>query len=204
MAAYAGTLILLGLWFARRASNSATDYFAGGRSLPWWAAGTSMIAASFASDTPLLVTGYVREKGVWGNWSWWCLGISTVLSTFFFSRLWHRSGVLTETEMCEVRYSGPSAACLRAFKAVFWGLVYASYAAGAGAVTGLSKMVGATLGWPRGPSILACAGVAAAYVVVSGLWGWSPPTSFNSPRPLWVPSPRPSSPCVPPGDGTPC
>ena len=171
MAAYAVALIGLGLWFARRASRSETDYFASGRSLPWWVAGTSMIAASFASDTPLLVTGYVRTRGVWGNWTWWALGTSTVLSTFLFSRLWHRSGVLTETELSEARYTGPNAAVLRGFKAVFWGLVYASYAAGAGAVTGLSKMTEATLGWNRTEAILVCAALAAAYVVASGLWG---------------------------------
>ncbi len=171
MAAYAVVLVGLGLWFARRASRSETDYFASGRSLPWWVAGTSMIAASFASDTPLLVCGYVRTKGVWGNWAWWALGTSTVLSTFLFSRLWHRSGVLTETELSEARYAGRNAAVLRGFKAVFWGLVYASYAAGAGAVTGLSKMTEATLGWHRTEAILVCAALAAAYVVASGLWG---------------------------------
>ncbi len=171
MAAYAAALILLALWFARRASRSTSDYFAGGRSLPWWAAGTSMIAASFASDTPLLVTGYVREKGVWGNWSWWCLGISTVLSTFFFSRLWHRSGVLTETALSEARYTGPNAAALRGFKAVFWGLIYASFAAGAGAILGLSKVTGVALGWDKTSAILLCAVLAAVYVIASGLWG---------------------------------
>lgn len=171
MAAYAMALVGLGLWFARRAARSTSDYFASGRSLPWWVAGTSMIAASFASDTPLLVTGYVRSKGIWGNWPWLALGTSTVLATFFFSRLWHRSGVLTETELSEARYSGPNAAVLRGFKAVFWGLIYTSYAAGAGVVTGLSKVVAVTLGWGHAEAVLACAALAAVYVVASGLWG---------------------------------
>lgn len=170
MAAYAAALIALGLFFARRASRSAADFFASGRSLPWWVAGTSMIAASFASDTPLLVTGYVRTKGVWGNWAWWSLGISTLLSTFLFARLWHRSGALTETELCELRYAGRPAAALRAFKAVFWGLFYASWAA-AGPVVGLTKMVETNLGWDPQKAILACAGLAILWAAASGLWG---------------------------------
>ena len=171
MSFYALALLGLGLVAARRAKNSS-DYFASGRSLPWWIAGTSMIAASFASDTPLLVTGYVRAQGVWGNWAWWALGISTVLSTFVFSRLWHRSGVLTETELSEVRYGGPNAALLRGFKAVFWGLLYASFAAGAGAMTGFSQVVETALGeGSRIPAVLLCAVLAAGYVIASGLWG---------------------------------
>ncbi len=171
MAAYAAVLVVLGLWFSRRANRSEKEYFGGGRSLPWWAAGTSMIAASFASDTPLLVTGYVRDKGVWGNWAIWALGISFLLSTFVFARLWHRSGVLTEVELCERRYSGSSAAGLRGAKALFFGLLYTAYAAGAGAVTGLRKVLGAVTDWDIGTCVWICCAIAALYVLAAGLWG---------------------------------
>lgn len=170
LAGYLGLLLLVGVFQARRA-RGVDDYFVSGRRLPWWIAGTSMIAASFASDTPLLVSGLVRSKGVWGNWQWWGLGISTVLTVFFFARLWRRARVVTEAELAEIRYSGSSAAILRGGKAIWFGVLYNCFAAGAWSVAGLAKVLGATTGLDRNVAILVCAGIGAVYAVASGLWG---------------------------------
>jgi len=170
LSAYLGLLLAVGVWQRRRA-RGVDDYFVSGRKLPWWVAGTSMIAASFASDTPLLVSGLVRSKGVWGNWQWWGLGISTVLTVFFFARLWRRARVVTEAELAEIRYSGRSAALLRGGKAIWFGVVFNCFAAGAWSVAGLAKVLGATTGIDRDVAILACAGIGAVYAIASGLWG---------------------------------
>ena len=142
---YLALLVGIGSWQRKRASGSAEDFFASGRRLPWYLAGTSMIAASFASDTPLFVSGLVREHGIWRNWLWWGNAISLILTVFFFSRLWRRSRVLTEVEITEVRYGGRSAAVLRGFKAVYWGLLFNAFATGAWSVTGLRKVFQSTL-----------------------------------------------------------
>ena len=112
----------LGLYFARRQTGGASGFFVGDRRLPWWLAGTSMVATTFAADTPLAVTGIVALGGISGNWLWWSWGIAHVVSTFFFARLWRRSGVITDAEITELRYSGRAAAGLRGFKAVYFGL----------------------------------------------------------------------------------
>jgi len=170
LASYLGVLLAVGLWQKRRAKG-VDDYFVSGRKLSWWVAGTSMIAASFASDTPLLVSGLVRSKGVWGNWQWWGLGISTVLTVFFFARLWRRARVITEAELAEIRYSGKSAAILRGGRAIWFGVLYNCFAAGAWSVAGLAKVLGAVTGIDRPIAILACASIGAVYAVASGLWG---------------------------------
>jgi SSS family solute:Na+ symporter len=109
----------IGLAYTRKASQSLADYFVSGRSLPWWLAGTSMVATTFAADTPLVVAGLVAKFGVAGNWLWWNGAFSGVLTVFFFSRLWRRAGVLTDVEFAELRYGGPPAAVLRGFRAVY-------------------------------------------------------------------------------------
>ena len=171
VALYAAFLVGVGLWQKRRVQGGVDDYFVSGRKLRWWVAGTSMIAASFATDTPLLVSKYVREQGIWGNWAWWGLGISTILTVFFFAPLWRRAGVLTEAELTEMRYSGPSAAALRGFKAVYWGLLYNCFQAGAWAMVGLATVTQAMTPLSKHEAILLCAAIAGAYAVVSGLWG---------------------------------
>jgi SSS family solute:Na+ symporter len=171
VAAYGVFLVGVGLWQKRRAAGGLDDYFVSGRRLRWWVAGTSMISASFASDTPLLVSSLVRSKGLWGNWQWWSLGISTILTVFLFAPLWRRSGVLTEAELTEARYAGPTAAALRGFKALYWGVLYNCYAAGALAFVGLGTVLEATTDLTRTQAILMCAGLGGLYAVVSGLWG---------------------------------
>ena len=117
-----GLTLGLAAVFARRASRSTDEFFAGGRSMPWWLAGTSMVATTFAADTPLAVAELVAQSGVAGNWLWWYAALGGMLTVFFFARLWQRSGVLTDVEFVEMRYAGPPAAWLRGVKAVYFGL----------------------------------------------------------------------------------
>ncbi|MFL5518465.1 MAG: sodium:solute symporter family transporter, partial [Gemmatimonadales bacterium] len=112
----------IGLAYTRKAGRSLADYFVSGRSLPWWLAGTSMVATTFAADTPLVVAGLVAKYGVAGNWLWWNGAFSGVLTVFFFSRLWRRAGVLTDVEFAELRYGGRPAAVLRGFRALYLAL----------------------------------------------------------------------------------
>ena len=117
-----GATLGLAARYARRASRSTDEFFATGRSMPWWLAGTSMVATTFAADTPLAVAELVAQSGVSGNWLWWYAALGGMLTVFFFARLWQRSGVLTDVEFVEMRYAGPPAAWLRGVKAVYFGL----------------------------------------------------------------------------------
>lgn len=111
----------IGIYFRNRASGGLSDFFLGGRNLPWYIAGVSMVATTFAADTPLAVTELVAIKGISGNWLWWCFLAGGMLTTFFFARLWRRADILTEVEFIELRYSGVQARILRGFKAVYLG-----------------------------------------------------------------------------------
>jgi len=112
----------IGLSFTKRAGKDVESFFLGGRNLPWWIAGTSMVATTFAADTPLLVTELVAQSGVSGNWLWWNGLIGGMLATFFFARLWRKANVITDVELTELRYSGKPAAFLRGLKAVYLGI----------------------------------------------------------------------------------
>jgi Na+/proline symporter len=112
----------IGLYYARRARGSTSEFFLSGRDVPWWLAGTSMVATTFAADTPLLVTGLVVKNGIAGNWLWWNMVMSGMLTVFFYARLWRRAGVMTDIEFAELRYSGRPAAFLRGFRALYLGI----------------------------------------------------------------------------------
>ena len=114
----------VGIYFSKRAASSTEEYFLSGRSLPWWIVGTSMVATTFAADTPLAITEFVRGPGIWQNWFWWNLLMGSLLGVFLFSRLWRRAEVLTDNELLEIRYSGKPAAFLRAFKAGYFAILY--------------------------------------------------------------------------------
>ncbi|MGD0303457.1 MAG: sodium:solute symporter family protein [Candidatus Acidiferrales bacterium] len=120
---YLAITLLLGLYFRRSAGQSAEDYFVSGRSVSWWLAGTSMVATTFAADTPLLVAGLVYTQGVAGNWIWWAFLPSGMMTVFLFARLWRRSGLMTDVQFAEIRYSGKPAAFLRGFRAIYLGLL---------------------------------------------------------------------------------
>ncbi len=117
-------IIATGLFLSHRASKNAESFFLGGRSMPWWLLGTSMVATTFATDTPNLVTGLVRENGVAGNWGWWVFLITGMISAFVYARLWRRLGVATDLEFYELRYSGRPASFLRGFRAVYLGFFF--------------------------------------------------------------------------------
>jgi SSS family solute:Na+ symporter len=112
----------IGFYYKARAGKSTTEFFLSGRNVPWWLAGTSMVATTFAADTPLVVTGFVAKNGIAGNWIWWCFLASGMLTVFFYARLWRRAQVMTDVEFAEIRYAGKPAAFLRGFRALYLGI----------------------------------------------------------------------------------
>ena len=164
-------ITLVGLAFKKRAEGSVEDFFLSGRKLPWWLAGTSLVATSFASDTPLFVTGLVRQNGIAGNWHWWFMALASVASLFFFARLWRRAEVVTDMEFIELRYGPGPGAVLRGVKAIFLGVIFNVYALGAWPVLGLSKVLEETTDWSKGFAVVFCGTLALTYSAFSGLWG---------------------------------
>jgi solute:Na+ symporter, SSS family len=160
----------IGLAYTRKASRSLADYFVSGRSLPWWLAGTSMVATTFAADTPLAVAGLVSKYGVAGNWLWWNGAISGVLTVFFFSRLWRRAGVLTDVEFAELRYGGRPAAVLRGFRALYLALPINLIIMG-WVTRAMVTILAITLNLNPWYAAIFLFGVTAVYSVLSGLWG---------------------------------
>src|SRR6266480_4249643 len=122
IATYFAFNIGIGFYYKGRAGKSTTEFFLSGRNVPWWLAGTSMVATTFAADTPLAVTGFVAKNGIAGNWLWWNFVMSGMLTVFLYARLWRRAGVMTDIEFAELRYSGKPAAFLRGFRALYLGI----------------------------------------------------------------------------------
>ena len=120
---YLAVNLLIGIYYRRRASGNTEEFFVSGRSVSWWLAGTSMVATTFAADTPLFVCGVVATQGIAGNWLWWSFCIGGMMTVFFFARYWRRAEILTDVELTEIRYSGKPAAFLRGFKAIYLGLL---------------------------------------------------------------------------------
>lgn len=115
--------LLIGIYYRRRSSGNTAEFFISGRDVSWWLAGTSMVATTFAADTPLLVTGLVATQGIAGNWLWWNQCLTGMLTVFFFARYWRRAEIMTDVELTELRYSGKPAAFLRGLKAIYLGLL---------------------------------------------------------------------------------
>jgi Na+/proline symporter len=170
LCAYFALVLGLGLFFARRAKRSMLDYFLSNRSMPWWLAGTAMVATTFSADTPLAVTEMVAKNGVAGNWLWWSMLPSGMLTVFFFARLWRRAAVVTDVELTELRYSGRPAAFLRGFRAAYMGLLVNMLVMG-WVNLGMSKVIAGTLGISRWPALSVCLLLTFLYTVVSGYWG---------------------------------
>ncbi|MFZ3214711.1 MAG: sodium:solute symporter family protein [Candidatus Acidiferrales bacterium] len=143
--AYLLITLLLGLYFRRTASRSSEDYFVSGRTVSWWLAGTSMVATTFAADTPLLVAGLVYTQGISGNWIWWAFLPSGMMTVFLFARLWRRSGLMTDVQFAEMRYSGKPAAFLRGFRAIYLGVLMNCLILG-WVTKAMINIVGTTLG----------------------------------------------------------
>ncbi|MDA8388317.1 MAG: Na+:solute symporter [Nitrospiraceae bacterium] len=168
--AYMALSLLIGLYFTRRASSGLGEFFLSGRNLPWWLAGTSMAAAAFSADTPLYVTGLVREHGIYENWQWWCFIFSGMLSVFFFARLWRRLGVMTDVELIDLRYSGKEASILRGFKALYFSFAIHTIIK-AQVILAMAKIMDVVLGWGKWESITVSMGVTIFYTALSGYWG---------------------------------
>ena len=168
--AYFAVSLAIGLHFARRAGRSTEEFFLSDRSMPWWLAGTSMVATTFAADTPLAVTEMVARNGVAGNWLWWSMLASGMLTVFFFARLWRRAEVLTDVEFVELRYSGRPAAVLRGFRALYMGLPINLIIMG-WVNLGMAKVLSGTLGLAKWQALAVCLTITFLYSVLSGFWG---------------------------------
>ncbi len=158
------------LFFGKRSGKNTTEFFASGRSVPWWLAGISMVATTFSSDTPNLVTNFVRTQGVAGNWQWWAFTLTGVSTVFFFARLWRRSGVLTDLEFYELRYSGKAASAVRGFRAVYLGLFFNCIIM-ASVNLAACKIANVLFGFSRWQTLLAVGLLNVAFAAHSGLWG---------------------------------
>ncbi|HZN97876.1 MAG TPA: hypothetical protein VFB61_09130, partial [Gemmatimonadales bacterium] len=158
------------LVYTRRASQSLDEYFVSGRALPWWLAGTSMVATTFAADTPLVVAGLVAKYGVAGNWLWWNGALTGILTVFFFARLWRRAGVLTDLEFAEIRYGGKPAAVLRGFRALYLAIPINLIIMG-WVTRAMVMVLHITLDINPWTAAILLFGVTGVYSIFSGLWG---------------------------------
>ena len=170
LAAYGAVALSVGLWFARRAGSGTAEFFLAGRNLPWWFLGTSMVATTFSTDTPNLVTDLVRNGGVSRNWTWWAFLLTAMCTTFFYAKLWRRSGVFTDIGFYELRYSGRPASFLRGFRALYLG-VFFNVVIMATVTLAAIKIAGVLLGADKYTTVLVAGTVAALYSATSGLWG---------------------------------
>ncbi len=159
----------IGFAFTKRGGESLSEYFISGRQVPWWLAGASMVATTFAADTPLVVTGLVFSHGVAGNWLWWCFLMSGMLTVFFFARLWRRAHVMTDIEFAEIRYSGPPATFLRGFRAIYLGIFVNLIILG-WVTKAMVKILGISLGVNPYVAVGICFVITVAYSVAAGMW----------------------------------
>lgn len=158
------------VWMMRRAGSSTAEFFASGRAAPWWLIGVSMVATTFSTDTPNLVTNLVREGGIAANWVWWAFLLTGITTVFFYARLWRRLGVLTDLEFYELRYSGAPARYVRGFRAIYLGLVF-NVVIMATVNLAAAKIANVLLGWPVWQTLLICSALNIAFAATSGLWG---------------------------------
>src|SRR5690349_19417413 len=159
-----------GFFFGRRSGKDTSEFFASGRSVPWWLAGLSMVATTFSSDTPNLVANFVRTQGVAGNWQWWAFTLTGVATVFFYARLWRRSGVLTDLEFYELRYSGAAASAVRGFRALYLGLFFNCIIMASVNLAAV-KIASVLFGFSRWQTLLAVGLLNVVFAAHSGLWG---------------------------------
>ncbi|RPI42124.1 MAG: Na+:solute symporter, partial [Hyphomicrobiaceae bacterium] len=170
VAVYGVASLIIGLLFAKRAGRSLEQYFLSGRKLPWWLLGTSMVATTFSTDTPNLVTDLVRTGGVSMNWLWWAFLITGMLTVFFYAKLWRRSGALTDINFYELRYSGAPAAFLRGFRAIYLG-VFFNVMIMATVTLAAIKIAGVLFGLDAHVTVVLAALITMVYASTAGLWG---------------------------------
>ena len=160
--------LTIGIWSSKKAGKDTKSFFLAGRNMPWWLLGISMVATTFSTDTPNLVTDLVRQNGVSGNWSWWAFLLTGMLTVFVYAKLWHRSGVLTDIEFYELRYSGKAAAFLRGFRALYLGLVFNVLVMGTVSLAAV-KFGEIVLGWPGWMTLSIACSITLAYSTLGGL-----------------------------------
>jgi len=160
--------LTVGVWSSKKAGKDTKSFFLAGRNMPWWLLGVSMVATTFSTDTPNLVTDLVRQKGVSGNWSWWAFLLTGMLTVFVYAKLWHRSGVLTDIEFYELRYSGKAAAFLRGFRALYLGLIFNVLVMGTVSLAAV-KFGEIVLGWPGWMTLSIACSITLAYSTMGGL-----------------------------------
>jgi Na+/proline symporter len=170
VAVYGAASLVIGLVFTKRAGRNLEQYFLSGRKLPWWLLGTSMVATTFSTDTPNLVTDMVRTGGVSMNWLWWAFLITGMLTVFFYAKLWRRSGALTDINFYELRYSGAPAAFLRGFRAIYLG-VFFNIMIMATVTLAAIKIAGVLLGLDPYMTVVLAALITMVYSTTAGLWG---------------------------------
>ena len=166
--AYFAVSLAVGIWASKQAGEDTKSFFLAGRNMPWWLLGVSMVATTFSTDTPNLVTDLVRQNGVSGNWVWWAFLLTGMLTVFVYAKLWHRSGVLTDIEFYELRYSGKAAAFLRGFRALYLGLVFNVLVMGAVSLAAV-KFGEIVLGWPGWLTLTIACSITLAYSTLGGL-----------------------------------
>jgi len=160
--------LAVGVWASKKAGKDTRSFFLAGGNMPWWLLGISMVATTFSTDTPNLVTGLVRQKGVSGNWVWWAFLLTGMLTVFVYAKLWHRSGVLTDIEFYEIRYSGKAAAFLRGFRALYLGLIFNVLVMGAVSLAAV-KFGEIVLGIPGWMTLTIACSITLAYSTLGGL-----------------------------------
>jgi solute:Na+ symporter, SSS family len=170
VASYFAVVLAIGFHARRRAARDTAEYFLSGRSMPWWLLGLSMVATTFSTDTPNLVTDIVRQNGVAGNWVWWAFLLTGMLTVFVYAKLWRRAGVLTDVEFYEIRYSGRSAAFLRGFRAVYLGLFF-NVMIMASVTLAAIKIAGVMLNLPPLYTVVIAGGVTVLFSAAGGLRG---------------------------------
>ncbi len=181
VALYFAASIGIGLYYTKRAGSNINEFFLSGRNLPWWLAGTSMVATTFAADTPLAVTEMVGQNGIAGNWLWWNGAIGGMLTVFFFARLWRRAGIMTDVEFVEFRYSGKAAAFLRGFRSIYLGIfmncIIMAWVnlAMAAVLEGMFDIPREQVMWYVGAALI----ITAVYAALSGLWGVAVTDAFQ-------------------------
>ena len=170
VALYAVITVGIGLAVSRKAGSGTQEFFLSGRTLPWWLLGVSLVATTFSTDTPNLVTDLVRTGGVSQNWVWWAFCLTGMMTVFFYARLWRRSDALTDIAFYELRYSGKPAAFLRGFRAIYLGLFFNAMIMASVNLAAI-KIAGVLLGVDKYTTVLVCGAVTALYAASSGLRG---------------------------------
>ena len=168
--AFFASIVAIGIYVGRKSGSSSTAFFLSNRDMPWWLLGFSMVATTFSADTPNLVTDIIRKDGLAGNWVWWAFLLTGMLTVFVYAKLWRRSGIVTDLEFYELRYSGKPASFLRGFRAIYLGVFFNVMIMATVMLAGI-KMGGILLGWPAIQTVLILSIVTVVFSTFGGFKG---------------------------------